>query len=176
MNCPSCGAPMRLKPDEDSYKCEYCHNIFLPDKDDDGVRVLGDPTNETCPVCNIPLVNAALGHARILYCTKCHGMLVSMEAFSPLIDELHAQQRGTIPQPPADGSDLRRKIDCPQCRHRMDTHFYAGPGNVVIDSCENCSLIWLDRGELMHIVHAPNDFTESPSFDNASNFDDDTAS
>ena len=39
----------------------------------------------------------------------------------------------------------------------MDAHFYAGPGNVVIDSCEECSLIWLDRGELMHIVHAPDD-------------------
>jgi Zn-finger nucleic acid-binding protein len=60
-----------------------------------------------------------------------------------------------VPQPAADSSDLRRKIDCPRCHHRMDTHFYAGPGNVVIDSCENCCLIWLDRGELMHIVHAP---------------------
>ena len=49
------------------------------------------------------------------------------------------------------------KIDCPQCHRRMDTHLYGGPGNVVIDSCEECSLIWLDRGELMHIVHAPDD-------------------
>jgi transposase-like protein len=42
MNCPSCGAPMRLKPDEDSYKCEYCRNVFLPERSDGGVRVLGD--------------------------------------------------------------------------------------------------------------------------------------
>ena len=77
--------------------------------------------------------------------------------------------------PPADGSDLRRKIDCPQCRHRMDTHFYAGPGNVVIDSCENCSLIWLDRGELMHIVRAPGMYAEKASFGGSSTFDDDDA-
>ena len=36
----------------------------------------------------------------------------------------------------------------------MDAHFYAGPGNVVIDSCEDCSLIWLDHGKLMRLVLA----------------------
>ena len=39
----------------------------------------------------------------------------------------------------------------------MDTHLYAGPGNVVIESCDTCLLNWLDRGELMRIVHAPDD-------------------
>jgi Zn-finger nucleic acid-binding protein len=39
----------------------------------------------------------------------------------------------------------------------MEAHFYAGPGNVVIDSCDQCSLNWLDHGELMHIVHAPDE-------------------
>jgi Zn-finger nucleic acid-binding protein len=37
----------------------------------------------------------------------------------------------------------------------MDTHFYAGPGNAVISSCEDCCLIWMDRGVLMRIVHTP---------------------
>jgi Zn-finger nucleic acid-binding protein len=114
-------------------------------------------------------VNAAMGKIHILYCTKCQGMLASMQAFSNLIDELQAEQRRTVAQPQADGSDLQRKTDCPQCHHRMDTHFYAGPGDIVIDSCEGCSLIWLDRGELMHIVHAPDELTESASFDSASN-------
>jgi Zn-finger nucleic acid-binding protein len=37
----------------------------------------------------------------------------------------------------------------------MDTHYYAGPGNVIVDSCDTCSLLWLDRGELTRIAHAP---------------------
>jgi Zn-finger nucleic acid-binding protein len=149
---------MRLKPDEDSYKCDYCRSVFLPDKDDDGVRVLGDPTSQPCPICAVPLVNAAIAKIRILYCTQCHGMLVLMPAMQALIDELQAvQSGGELPQPPADAHDLDRKINCPQCHHRMDTHLYAGPGNVVVDSCEDCSLIWLDRGELMHIVRAPDE-------------------
>jgi Zn-finger nucleic acid-binding protein len=39
----------------------------------------------------------------------------------------------------------------------MDTHPYGGPGNVIIDTCENCSLNWLDYGELQHIVRAPDE-------------------
>jgi Zn-finger nucleic acid-binding protein len=166
---------MHLKPDEDSYKCDFCHSVFLPEKDDDGVRVLGDPSGQACPVCNIPLVDAAIAKIRILYCTKCRGMLIPMQVFQTLIDELQAVQGGTVAQPAADSGDLLRKIECPQCHHHMDTHFYAGPGNVVIDSCEQCSLTWLDRGELMHIVHAPGMRTEATSFDTVPDVDDDTA-
>jgi len=155
MNCPSCGAPMHLKPDEASYRCEYCLSIYLPEKSDDGVRVLGDTSSQTCPICNTPLANAAIAKTRILYCTTCRGMLISMGVFQDLIDELRTAQSGASRQPQADKGDLNRKIACPQCHHRMDAHFYAGPGNVVIDSCENCCVIWLDSGELMHIVHAP---------------------
>jgi Zn-finger nucleic acid-binding protein len=47
----------------------------------------------------------------------------------------------------------------------MDAHFYGGPGNAVIDSCEECSLIWMDRGVLMRIAHAPDAPQQSePSF------------
>ncbi len=157
MNCPSCGAPMHLKPDEDSFKCDYCHSVYFPEKNEDGVRVLGEPSDQPCPVCNIPLVNAAIAKTRIFYCARCRGMLIAMEVFKNLVDELQVLQSGSMIQPPADSSDLNRNINCPQCHRRMDTHLYAGPGNVVIDSCEHCLLDWLDRGELMRIVHAPDD-------------------
>jgi Zn-finger nucleic acid-binding protein len=37
----------------------------------------------------------------------------------------------------------------------METHPYYGPGNVIIDSCSRCELIWLDFGELKQIADAP---------------------
>lgn len=37
----------------------------------------------------------------------------------------------------------------------MDVHPYYGPGNVAIDSCSACNLVWLDFGELRQITHAP---------------------
>src|ERR1017187_384337 len=94
MNCPSCGAPMRLKPDMESFRCDYCQSVYFPEKNDDGVRVLDEPSGQNCPLCNIPLVHAAIAKVRIIYCTGCHGMLVSMPVFEVLVEELQADAGG----------------------------------------------------------------------------------
>jgi Zn-finger nucleic acid-binding protein len=157
MNCPSCGAAMHLKPDMESFRCDYCKSVYFPDKNADGVRVLDEQSDKNCPICKIPLVHAAIDKIRILYCKGCLGMLIPMPIFQNLVAELEETQGGgTLVDPAADFEDLSHKIDCPQCHHRMDTHFYAGPGKVVIESCEDCCLVWLDRGELMRIVRAAN--------------------
>ncbi len=163
MNCPSCGAPLRLEGNDEGFACDYCKNIYYPDKNDDGVRVLGEPAPETCPVCAIPLMHAILAHERIRYCTRCRGMLIPMDMFQPLIEELKSGlATHAVPHPP-DRRQLDRHIDCPQCRHRMDTHFYGGPGNIVIDDCSRCYLNWLDRGELIRVAQAPDRQYESMS-------------
>jgi Zn-finger nucleic acid-binding protein len=156
MNCPSCGATMRLEPDKDFLNCDYCKNIFFPEKNDDGVRVLGELSTLSCPACAIPLVHAALEGCRILYCSQCRGMLISMDIFMELVRDLHVHSGGSGAIPPApDPTGLERRTDCPQCHQRMDTHYYGGPGNVIIDDCSNCHLNWLDYGELRRIVRAP---------------------
>ena len=155
MNCPSCGAPMRLEPDKECLTCEYCRNIDFPEKNDEGVRVLGVPAGESCPVCRVPLLHAVVARERIRYCARCRGMLVRMDAFVTLIEELRSERAGVVIPRPPDRRDLDRKIDCPECHRRMDTHLYCGPGNVIIDDCSYCSLNWLDHGELMRIAQAP---------------------
>ncbi len=158
MNCPACGAGMH--PQGDHFVCDYCHNVVVPEADEDGIRVLEpDPSQKSCPVCNTRLNQASLAGMAVLYCTKCHGELIPMAGLEPLVDELRIRGGGmTAVQPGADAHDLQRRISCPQCRKPMDAHYYAGPGNVVLDSCEDCALIWLDRGELAHIAHAPDRF------------------
>ena len=54
-----------------------------------------------------------------------------------------------------DWRDLNRRLSCPQCGETMAAHPYGGPGNIIIDDCERCSLDWLDGGELDKIVRAP---------------------
>ena len=155
MNCPSCGAPLRLEGHEEGLACDYCKSIYYPEKNAEGVRVLNDTADESCPVCAIPLRHALLARERIRYCTRCHGMLIPMEVFVGLVQELKANGNGpVIPQPP-NPHELDRHIQCPRCHHPMDTHYYGGPGNIVIDDCSRCYLNWLDDGELMRIVRAP---------------------
>jgi len=155
MNCPSCGAPMHLEEDKEFLRCGYCKNVFFPEKNDDGVRVLVELSTLKCPVCEFPLVHAALEGWRMLYCGKCRGMLISMDIFVELILALHSHSDGSgaIPRPP-DPKDLLRRTNCPKCHRQMDTHYYAGPGNVIIDDCVACHLNWLDYGELRRIARA----------------------
>lgn len=156
MNCPSCGAAMRLEGDKEYFTCDFCKNIYFPDKNEDGVRVLDEASELSCPLCSIPLVHAALSGQRVLYCSRCRGMLLHMDIFVALLDDLRARSDGAsaIPHRP-DPKELQRRISCPQCHQQMETHYYCGPGNVVIDDCSRCSLDWLDYGELMRIVRAP---------------------
>ncbi len=160
-NCPACGAPLTIRPDTEGYQCSYCHRVFFPGQDDEHVEVsaISPGQNLNCPVCYQPLVDGTLAKTAVLYCTQCRGFLMPMGLLADLVAELRASSNQDAVQTSADRDDLKRVIQCPRCNRRMDTHRYAGPGNVVVDSCDNCSLIWLDQGEITRIAHAPDEDT-----------------
>lgn len=170
VNCPSCGAPIALKPDTEGFRCDYCHAVFYPGQEDDGVQIVPPAASEpsgsnlSCPLCSLPLVNATVAKIPAQYCNQCHGLLLPMPALQPVIEELRSEDHAPAVQTPPDHADLKRAVRCPQCNRRMDTHFYAGPGNVIVDSCDKCSLLWLDRGELTRIARAPNGAVEEPNW------------
>ena len=147
---------MRVEKGRDYLVCDYCGSTHFPDPNPDGVRVLGEPTEFPCPRCSVPLVLAALAGAQVDYCNQCKGLLIDMEVFLAVLEELrsrheHSEYAGVQPN----WHDLDRHTACPKCHQQMDTHPYGGPGNVIIDTCENCSLNWLDYGELQRMVRAP---------------------
>ena len=78
-----------------------------------------------------------------------------MGTFGDLLENMRVEHPEIMIPSPADPADLERKVDCPLCHKRMDTHFYFGGGNAVMSSCENCEVHWLDGGVLMRIVRAP---------------------
>jgi Zn-finger nucleic acid-binding protein len=146
---------MRLDADKQCLICDYCGNVFVPEPNEDGVRVLGDTTELECPVCVNALVHGVMHRQGIVYCTRCRGMLIPMGAFYPLIQDLRSRREAhesLVHEP--DWKSLDRRIKCPECKTQMDTHLYGGPGNVIIDDCEICGLVWLDHGELERIVIA----------------------
>jgi Zn-finger nucleic acid-binding protein len=147
---------MRLKEDAVCLTCDYCGSVQVPEPNSDGVRVLDVPAGEFCPVCTAPLVHAVVAGHRMRYCQKCHGMLIAMELFPVIVEDLRARREITFTAAyRPDPKDLDRRIRCPQCGVEMDTHPYMGPGNIIIDSCEHCALDWLDYGELDRVVRAP---------------------
>jgi hypothetical protein len=73
-----------------------------------------------------------------------------------LMEELRARRGSSSAIPSAARpEEVRRHAHCPKCHQALDPHYYAGPGNIVIDSCSPCHLDWLDYDELRRVVVAP---------------------
>ncbi len=158
MNCANCGAPMKLFREQEYFRCEYCGTYHFPGASKDGVRSLGPaPEGIGCPICSEKVMLASLDDRHRGYqCPKCQGLLLERAAFA----EVMRSRRAWATQPPdaprpLDRAHLARRMPCPLCHEMMSTHPYAGPGTIVIDTCDHCKVIWLDYGELARVVNAP---------------------
>jgi Zn-finger nucleic acid-binding protein len=136
-----------------SLRCDYCKSVVYTAADDEGVRYMEELVDVLCPVCAVPLWNASIENVSIRACKKCRGMLIAMGAFEGLIGLVRDENPKAEAPVADDGSDLKRKLQCPVCHRAMETHFYYGGGHVVMEDCERCELNWLDGGELMRIAH-----------------------
>ncbi|MGO8759398.1 MAG: zf-TFIIB domain-containing protein [Terracidiphilus sp.] len=164
MNCPSCGAPLRMADNNASLRCDYCKSVTIAQADETGVEFVDEAAELACPNCATPLWSAMLAGSRLYACKQCHGLLVEMGTFEALIERMRAEHPETkIPMAP-DAADLERKVECPKCHKRMDTHYYFGGGHAVMSSCERCELHWLDGGMLMQVVRAPHEGEEATGF------------
>jgi Zn-finger nucleic acid-binding protein len=159
MNCRNCGGAMALFAARGYFFCTYCGSFHFPETAGaDGIRVLGDnPEQMGCAVCAEPLASALLDESHpVQYCRKCRGVLIARAGFATVVQKRRAWAVGPPGSPVLlDQSELKRQVSCPKCKAAMATHPYYGPGNVVIDSCGQCELVWLDFGELKQIVAAP---------------------
>jgi Zn-finger nucleic acid-binding protein len=141
------------------YHCNHCGTFhFIESPDVDGVRVLRPHEAALpCPLCQATLMQALLDDRSVVeHCQRCRGLLLARPTFAEAVALRRARASGAAAPPvPLDPRELERRINCPSCRARMDIHPYYGPGNIVIDSCTACDLIWLDHGELQQITDAP---------------------
>lgn len=157
MNCTNCGAAMKLVEGRGHFVCEYCKTMHVTDSaGGDAVTVLGELSDQQCPVCHVNLISGVAGGFEVLYCHQCRGLLTTNGKFRDIVQTLRKSDatRDETP-PPFDPSEYERQLDCPICHQPMEAHPYYGPGNVVIDTCGHCFVVWLDHGELGVLQRAP---------------------
>lgn len=153
MNCPRCGAPMSILPDQGYFRCDYCGTYDIPSPNEDRVRSLKEFGGVTCPVCKGDLLKAVVEDVHVLVCENCEGVLIPQWSFSMVVQ--YAKHPADEPEPAprqAPKAELGRKLHCPTCGREMDSYVYGGPGNVAIDACSSCKVFWLDHGELHRIL------------------------
>ena len=158
-NCPNCGAAMDLVESRRYLRCQHCGTYqFHQTTEAEGIRIIGNLADAPgCPVCSVPMAHAVIDDDYpIDFCTKCRGLLLPRETFAHVTNTRRAWATTPPAEPvPFDPNDLARKLHCPKCQQKFETYPNYGPGNVVIDNCTVCDVIWLDYGELKRIVDAP---------------------
>src|SRR6185503_21217408 len=138
--------PMRTG-DGESLVCEHCGSV------DARVAVFYDlevsgASSTACPACKTPLADARIEGCPVRYCASCHGVLVEMKDFMALSEAVRAREPRTGVALPRRQRPGERLLACPLCAQPMLHHLCAGPGNLVLDTCEACGVNWLDPGEL----------------------------
>jgi Zn-finger nucleic acid-binding protein len=146
---------MRIIRDKGLLICDHCgHQQDAPAVSEE-LQVLSE-SSQSCPICATPLSNSRLHGHPVFSCGTCSGLLIEMNRFAAIIQAVRAYDVGsfrtTMPRRQEPGE---RTLPCPLCAKPLVSHTYAGPGNVVIDSCERCLVNWLDQGELRRIALAP---------------------
>ncbi len=158
MNCKQCGAPTTLFRERDYYHCEHCGSYHFPNATLEGLRILGENTDGIhCPQCNISLNLVTVDdYYRGFHCRNCRGLMFNRTRFREVVDSRRSRDK-TPPAPVSlfNPTELERQSECPICLQKMETFQYNGPGNIVIDTCHQDDLIWLDYGELTKVVEAP---------------------
>ena len=147
---------MALLLNRPCWQCGHCSTLVCPEPAADGLRTTGEPGHD-CPVCRQPLLRAVMDdREHIEICERCKGILMALRTFSEtLTARRRAAQTPSVIPSPADRAELRRRIECPHCTADMIADWYYGPGNIVIDTCPACHVVWLDAGELKRVIDAP---------------------
>jgi len=157
VSCQKCGGVADAVAGQEYHRCRFCESLIqLTEVSVDRILPAGVALNSSCPTCARPLQTGLIEGRRVLYCESCFGVVLQHADFCAVVRERAARRAGQEPVAPRpiDPSSFQRQLKCPSCRSVMDVHPYYGPGNIVVDTCADCGLMWLDHGELTRVEQA----------------------
>jgi uncharacterized protein len=105
-----------------------------------------------CPRCHIPLLVEEHGDITMERCSRCGGRWMDPEDLKGVLHLIRL---------PVDGSAVREGVDlagvsenalCPRCGLPLEPFNYAGDSGVILDKCQDCGGLWLDRGKLERVL------------------------
>jgi Zn-finger nucleic acid-binding protein len=155
---------MKVEEGRNFFHCDYCGNYEFPDPNQDGVVLLDEISPYSCPICLKPLVKASIEEVGIFSCPICRGNLIEQSKMLSILRQAPDLERAGE-EHHSSRDELQRRVTCPECQAGMDTYQYGGPGNVIIQGCIHCELVWLDFGEIAKILRSYARIYRHPSDD-----------
>ncbi len=110
-----------------------------------------------CPKCSTETVCKLIGDVQIDYCSNgCKGIwfdegeLKKIKENASLVSDLENMDCN-VSIKPKEEAVADKPIMCPRCNLEMFRYNWGVNSNIFIDSCDECSGIWFDAGELLAI-------------------------
>ncbi len=159
VDCTSCSAPLSGH----STICEYCGRRNEVDLHGIHKYTVTRPTTErTCPRCSIPLQTINLKKGDKFYieqCTLCMGLFFDLNELEALLEMSVSnvfridRSRMNIISKELYHNDPAHKeyVTCPVCSRFMHRSNFGARSGVIVDCCSNHG-VWLDGGELRHLL------------------------
>jgi len=110
--------------------------------------------NKKCPICKGALLSTILCNTEVDYCPKCLGLWFEEEELRWAKDEKDKDLRWLDIDIWKDTKNFKVAYGiriCPSCRVPLYEIYY-GKSPVIVDVCNLCYGIWLDRGESKKII------------------------
>jgi Zn-finger nucleic acid-binding protein len=110
--------------------------------------------NKKCPICKISLESAILCNTEIDYCPRCFGLLFEEDELRWAKDEKDKDLNWLDIDLWKDPKKFKVSYGirlCPSCRLPLYEVYY-GDSKIIVDVCNVCKGVWLDRGEFKKII------------------------
>ena len=124
-------------------------------KKENGKKMVLDlVVNKKCPLCKTALSSSLLFNTEVDYCPKCLGLWFEKEELRLAKDEKDKDLQWFDVDLWKDkkGFKINHGIRiCPSCRVPLYEVYY-GKSPVIVDVCNLCQGVWLDRGEFNKIA------------------------
>lgn len=110
------------------------------------------PSPDACLDCGARTASDTLARETIVTCTACGSLRIEREVLGRLRRAPPAMDPRLMESPPDRPDPKPGQIrKCPVCKGPLLMHPFGG-GNVRVESCEECELVYLPRGRLSAIV------------------------
>jgi Zn-finger nucleic acid-binding protein len=161
MNCHNCEVSLSWDGISPIVVCELCRSyrcVDTPDETSNRIVSLNRPGRTHCPACRRRMVQAATDGLKVEHCSECRGVLLTDDLFAMFVRNRRSEFREAALQPVTVLRDqIETKLHCPNCRQPMCIHPCYGPNSVIVESCVDCGMVWLDCRDMSC------DFTEASS-------------
>jgi len=110
--------------------------------------------NKKCPICKISLESAILCNTEIDYCPRCFGLWFEEDELRWAKDEKDKDLNWLDIDLWKDPKKFKVSYGirlCPSCRLPLYEVYY-GDSKIIVDVCNVCKGVWLDRGEFKKII------------------------